>query len=123
MTNEEWVDGFKIVLFILFVIGVLILYAHDIKVEHTDCISHGGQWVHGLNLMARFNTIASNRLVCEANSIPADSGRKNDPIYLTARITGFSGFRPSGGNESHPVRFKTVQNRIGSHKTGSERAN
>jgi hypothetical protein len=49
MTNEEWVDGFKIVLFILFVIGVLILYAHDIKVEHTDCISHGGQWVHGLN--------------------------------------------------------------------------
>ena len=56
--------------------------------------------------MARLNTIALSRLVCEANSIPADSGRKNDPIYLTARITGFSGFRPSGGNESHPVRFE-----------------
>jgi len=49
MTNEEWVAGFQLFLVILLVIGVLFLYAHDIKAQHTDCIAHGGQWVHGLS--------------------------------------------------------------------------
>ena len=49
MTNEEWVAGFQLFLVILLVIGVMFLYAHGIKVEHTDCIAHGGQWVHGLS--------------------------------------------------------------------------
>ena len=49
MTNEEWIAGFQLFMIILLVIGVIILYAHDIKVQHNDCIAHGGQWIHGLN--------------------------------------------------------------------------
>jgi hypothetical protein len=49
MTNDDWIAGFQILLFILFIVGVLILIAHDIHVEHQTCIQHGGQWVHGLN--------------------------------------------------------------------------
>jgi hypothetical protein len=49
MTNEEWIAGFQLFMIILLVIGVIILYAHNIKVEHSDCIAHGGQWVHGLS--------------------------------------------------------------------------
>jgi hypothetical protein len=48
MTNEEWVAGFQLLMFILLVIGLLILYAHGIKVDHQHCIQHGGQWVHGV---------------------------------------------------------------------------
>lgn len=49
MTNEEWVTGFQWFLIILLVIGAVILYAHGIQVEHTNCINDGGQWVHGLS--------------------------------------------------------------------------
>jgi len=48
LTNDDWIEGFKLFLFISFVIGVLILYAHGMKVEHQNCIQHGGQWIHGI---------------------------------------------------------------------------
>ena len=49
MTNDEWIAGFQLLMVVLLVIGVLLLYAHDIKVDHQTCINHGGQWVHGLS--------------------------------------------------------------------------
>jgi hypothetical protein len=49
LTNDDWVSGFKLLMLLLVVIGVIFLYAHDIKVDHQNCIQHGGQWVHGLS--------------------------------------------------------------------------
>lgn len=49
MTNDDWVSGFQLLMLLLVVIGVILLYAHDIKVDHQSCIQHGGQWVHGLS--------------------------------------------------------------------------
>ena len=54
MTNDEWIESFKILVFILVVIGVLILYAQDIKSEHLKCIHDGGQWVHGMSTSGDF---------------------------------------------------------------------
>jgi hypothetical protein len=54
MTNSDWVDGFKLLMILLLIIGVAILYAHDIRAEHTECIKHGGQWVHGLSTSGDF---------------------------------------------------------------------
>jgi hypothetical protein len=49
MSNSDWVDGFKILMVILLIIGVFILYAYRINVDHQTCIQHGGQWVHGMS--------------------------------------------------------------------------
>ena len=48
MTNDEWVAGFQLLLVVLFIAGVIMLYIHNVHVEHQTCIEHGGQWVHGL---------------------------------------------------------------------------
>jgi hypothetical protein len=54
MSNSDWVDGFKILMLILFVIGVVILYVNHIHVDHQNCIQHGGQWVHGMSTSGDF---------------------------------------------------------------------
>ena len=48
MTNEEWIASFQFLIVLLIVIGVFLLLAHDIRVEHTNCIANHGQWVHGI---------------------------------------------------------------------------
>jgi hypothetical protein len=54
MTNDEWVAGFQLLMILLLIIGVAILYANHIQVDHQNCIQHGGQWVHGMSTSGDF---------------------------------------------------------------------